>query len=494
MNRSIFRFPSPPQPMQFDGERYTSGTEGPIQHEHYHRYLFTLRYCVDKHVLDIASGEGYGSFLLGQVARSVIGVDIDQEAVDFANQNYMSELVSFRRGDATKLPIEDQSVDVVVSFETIEHFANQGDFVAEIDRVLRPDGLVIMSSPDREIYSEAQNYHNPFHVHEMNKEEFVDLLSGRFQHVRLLDQGAVYGSLIRPLAEAYTDNVEGFTTRDGQSFEHLTGVRGAPYFIALAAHTPVPMPPVSVLHSDFYRQQAEVHSQHAKQMADVEAALRAEQTAYRKQAAIFAQREQETAARHAAEIERLQAAMAARRSEHVEQIRALQEVEAKRNNEIAESIRQLALSQTRPSPLPRKLRGVGSLFSRKKRRLANDYRLLASSPLFDRNWYLSKYPDLDAVPTPPVSVLHSDVYRQQAEGHSQHAKQMAAVEAALRAEQTAYRKQAAIFAQREQETAARHAAKIERLKRQWRLGAPNTSNRYARFRKLRPNGTTRLQN
>ena len=111
--------------------------------------------------MDVASGEGYGSFLLGQAARSVVGVDVDQKAVDFANENYMSERVSFRRGDAVKLPIEDQSVDVVVSFETIEHFADQSGFVAEIDRVLRPDGLVIISSPDREIYSEAQNYQIP---------------------------------------------------------------------------------------------------------------------------------------------------------------------------------------------------------------------------------------------------------------------------------------------------------------------------------------------
>lgn len=75
MNRSTFKFPAPAQSMQFDGERYTSGVEGPIQREHYHRYLFALRYCVDKNVLDAASGEGYGSFLLGQVARSVVGVE-----------------------------------------------------------------------------------------------------------------------------------------------------------------------------------------------------------------------------------------------------------------------------------------------------------------------------------------------------------------------------------------------------------------------------------
>ena len=176
MDRSVFKFPSPTQPMRFSGERYTSGGEGPIQREHYHRYLFALHYCANKNVLDVASGEGYGSFLLGQVARSVIGIDIDQKAVDFANKNYISERVSYRRGDAAKLPVKDQSVDVVVSFETIEHFANQTDFINEIDRVLRPDGLLIMSSPNRELYSEAQNYKNPFHVREMNKQEFTDLL------------------------------------------------------------------------------------------------------------------------------------------------------------------------------------------------------------------------------------------------------------------------------------------------------------------------------
>ncbi len=177
----------------------------------------------------------------------MIGVDIDQKAVDFANQNYMSELVRFRRGDAVKLPIEDQSVDVVVSFEMVEHFADQGGFVAEIDRVLRPHGIVIMSSPDREIYSEARHYQNPFHVHEMNKQEFVDLLRLKFPYIQLLDQRAVHGSLIRPLPEMPADNFEEFTTRDGQVFQHLTGVRSAPYFIALAARTPVLASPVSLL-------------------------------------------------------------------------------------------------------------------------------------------------------------------------------------------------------------------------------------------------------
>ena len=116
---------------------------GDIQSEHFHRYLFALRYCEDKEVLDVASGEGYGSALLGQVARSVIGVDVDMASVDFANAHYLNERVSFRRGDAIALPIADASVDVVVSFETIEHLSDHEIFLTEVRRVLRPGGAML---------------------------------------------------------------------------------------------------------------------------------------------------------------------------------------------------------------------------------------------------------------------------------------------------------------------------------------------------------------
>ncbi len=406
MNRSVFKFPSPAQPMQFDGERYTSGIEGPIQREHYHRYLFALRYCEDKHVLDVASGEGYGSSLLGQVARSVTGVDIDPKTVDFANKNYMSERVSFRRGDAAKLPIEDQSVDVVVSFETIEHFANQTDFVMEIDRVLRPGGLVIMSSPNREIYSELNNYQNPFHVHELNRQEFVDLLGPCFPHIRMLEQGAVVGSLILPLPGEQSDNVEGFTTRDGQLYERLTGLPGAPYFIAIAARSPIPAPHQSVLHADFFHEQIErrfieiengreeqavAHSQRAQQKAAEEASLREEMTA-----------------RHAEQIAQTQAALHAHYAQQGAQVEAsLREEIAAQHAVISkvqeQLLRRLASTRTAlEAKLPRELRGIARFIHKQTRRLVREYRALASSPIFDRDWYLENNPDVAAAGYNPV--------------------------------------------------------------------------------------------
>src|SRR5436853_461771 len=118
MNRSAFKFPMPDERLEWTGERYVSGLGGQIEHEHYHRYLFSLGFCQGKAVLDIACGEGYGSYLLGQVAASVIGVDIDRQVVAWANRHYLNERVSFRQGDATGMPIDSCSIDVVVSFET----------------------------------------------------------------------------------------------------------------------------------------------------------------------------------------------------------------------------------------------------------------------------------------------------------------------------------------------------------------------------------------
>ncbi|MCX5493264.1 methyltransferase domain-containing protein [Kaistia dalseonensis] len=429
MNRSTFKFPHPEQVMPFDGERYTSGIEGTIQREHYHRYLFALRYCADFNVLDVASGEGYGSFLLGQVARSVIGVDIDQKTVDFANKNYISERVSYRRGDATKLPIDDHSVDVVVSFETIEHFAGQSEFIAEIDRVLRPGGIVIMSSPNREIYSDAQDYQNPFHVHELNRQEFVDLLSTRFPHVRLFEQAAVIGSVILPPPGEQAGGVEGYTTRDGQLFERVAGVPQAPYFLALAARVPIPPASPSVLHADFYREQIDRRLAEAEQsrqnMAIIEASLRADlaeaEQSRQNMAIIEASlranlaEEQATATRIRAELAAAQDTLTQTRAKldveqatiarlHAQHALALADLDSDLRTEFQEqSLRLFTRMQSAAgAKLPRELDGISRLIIKRKRRLARTYRLILSSHLFDAEWYLATYPDVAALQLDPI--------------------------------------------------------------------------------------------
>jgi len=262
-----FRFPEPAERQLFTGERYVSGLQGIIQHEHYHRYLFALRYCDGRDVLDIASGEGYGSFLIGQVARSVIGVDIDPESVEHANRSYGSNLVdrvishrniAFRVGNAASLPVPDGSVDTVVSFETLEHITEHEKFMAEVRRVLRPGGVLVISSPNRAVYTDEADHHNPYHVRELYRADFVALLQESFARLQLYEQRALNGSVIMVAEPRQTaTSVEGFAGIDGTTFERVAGMPHPPYFIAVASNSALPPAAENLMHSPRYMNELE---------------------------------------------------------------------------------------------------------------------------------------------------------------------------------------------------------------------------------------------
>src|SRR5262249_16303052 len=151
--------------LEFTGERFTTLVQGEIRHEHLHRYFFALQFCAGKSVLDVASGEGYGSALLATVASRVIGVDAAHDAIRHATENYFDHNLSFQCGQAAQLPVGTASIEVVVSFETLEHLCEQEQFLCEIKRVLRPGGLLVMSTPDHEFF--ATSPPNPFHLREL---------------------------------------------------------------------------------------------------------------------------------------------------------------------------------------------------------------------------------------------------------------------------------------------------------------------------------------
>ncbi len=169
--------------LTFTGERYVPGAGGEIVYEHVHRYAFARRYVAGRRVLDAACGEGYGSALLAAVARGVVGVDIDAPTIAHARATYGGVAnLSFVEGSATRLPLPDASVDIVVSFETIEHLeaADQAPMLAEFARVLSADGLLVLSAPNRTEYSDARGYTNPFHRHEHDRDELARLLDRDF--------------------------------------------------------------------------------------------------------------------------------------------------------------------------------------------------------------------------------------------------------------------------------------------------------------------------
>jgi hypothetical protein len=172
---------------------------GQIAYEHRHRYAICLEFARDNDVLDIACGEGYGSSLLAPVARSVTGVDIDDVAIRHAAARYPATNLVFRTGSATEIPLPDASIDVVVSFETIEHLTDHRTMLSEIVRVLRPAGRIVISSPNKRVYSDLHGVANAFHVRELYFDEFRDLLRDFFPRIRLFGQRIVGASAVHPL-------------------------------------------------------------------------------------------------------------------------------------------------------------------------------------------------------------------------------------------------------------------------------------------------------
>jgi len=229
--------------MRFSGERLTSAIGGQVEIEHLHRYFVARDLCRGRDVLDVACGEGYGSALLAQVARSVTGLDYDGPAVSHARQAFAADALFFAQGDATRLPFKDASFDAVVSFETIEHFAAHDAFLAEIRRVLRPGGLLVASSPDRDFYSGPGSQPNPFHVRELNRAEFCALLGGHFAHVATTLQRPVTGSVLMPAAEGGPCLPSVFERREDDLVRGSLGLPHAMYVVSVASDRPVSLPP-----------------------------------------------------------------------------------------------------------------------------------------------------------------------------------------------------------------------------------------------------------
>jgi len=151
------------------------------------RYLFAAQYVAGKTVLDIGCATGYGSALLKERgANEVVGGDVSTQALDVACKRYKQPGLDFRKLDAQELPFADASFDVVVSFELIEHLPSYEDFVAECWRLLRDDGILICSTPNKAAVSpDSKGTYRLHHFHEFYADELTELLSGHFTQVSL---------------------------------------------------------------------------------------------------------------------------------------------------------------------------------------------------------------------------------------------------------------------------------------------------------------------
>lgn len=177
--------------------------------EHLHRYAAALPFIKGKVVLDIACGEGYGCNLLTQEASKVIGIDIDVTCIKNAKLSYKNPQIEFLSGSILDIPLTSNCVDIITCFETLEHITEHENAITELKRVLKPDGILIISTPDKKNYSDDTGYHNPFHKKELYEYEFKTLINNHFKNTFFLSQQSVSASILLPINVEKTNLISG---------------------------------------------------------------------------------------------------------------------------------------------------------------------------------------------------------------------------------------------------------------------------------------------
>ena len=220
--------------LQWIGDRYIPdisleeiGAE--IHYEHIHRYLFAALFVKNRVVLDLGCGVGYGSYILSRCAKRVVGFDMDEKAIKRAESKYIRNNLEFITGSVTKIPINGSEIfDVAICFE---HISEQERMIEEIKRVLKKDGIFIVSTPNKKL----------FHKKELYFDEFYKLLKKYFKYVYLFGQRAYPSSQIWNLMEENGKNSEIIVDRsDKTGFVQTDYDKKEPmYFIAVASDTAV---------------------------------------------------------------------------------------------------------------------------------------------------------------------------------------------------------------------------------------------------------------
>jgi O-antigen biosynthesis protein len=169
-------------PERFDPETMQGET---IEAEHLARYRWASQLVPGRRrVLDAGCGMAYGTALLAASgAGETVGVDLAEEVLDHVREQ-MPNGVVLLQGDVRRLPFDDDTFDLVVCFEVIEHVSEPGEVLDELRRVLAPGGVLVISSPNRDTYPQG----NPHHVHEFTPPELESELSSRFAQVRMIHQ------------------------------------------------------------------------------------------------------------------------------------------------------------------------------------------------------------------------------------------------------------------------------------------------------------------
>lgn len=217
--------------MEFTGERVIPNkVPEDLYNEHISRYRFASRFIKSGYsIIDVGCGTGYGTYELSTKAKKIVGVDISPEAIDYANENYYNHNLSYICHDSKQMNLEEK-FELAVSFEVIEHIDSVEMYLESIKKCLSPEGIFIVSTPNKKMYSDAiENYNNSYHVKEYYLDEFKGLLNGYFKHIIIYSQDFLQGLIFRR-------NDQGtYTTNLDYSKDHKYDPDSASFFVAVCS-------------------------------------------------------------------------------------------------------------------------------------------------------------------------------------------------------------------------------------------------------------------
>ena len=252
--------------IEFTGERVIPGQVDPdLWAEHVSRYAFAARFASGARVLDLGCGAGYGTAELAGPARSAMGIDLAPEAVGHARSAYSLANISFIPASVTAVPFRDGVFDLITAFEVIEHLDDWRALLSEGRRLLRHNGVFLVSTPNKEYYTASRGASgpNPFHTHEFEFDEFRSVLAEFFPYCTVLLQNHLEAFAFYKASGA--SPVEG----------RMDGVRGVPqeahFFLAVCSlEDQPPMPSFLFVHqgSNVLREREKHIESLLRQLAD----------------------------------------------------------------------------------------------------------------------------------------------------------------------------------------------------------------------------------
>ncbi len=233
-------------------ERYDTKDTYHAWYEHWHRYHWISAFVKDLTVADLACGEGYGSALLAQHAKQVTGIDLSSATIEHAKKKYQEfSNLNYIQSDILNTPIPDESIDMVVSFETLEHLTAHHALLSEFKRVMKSKGVLVISTPDKNVYSGSET-HNEFHLEELTQAEFFDLISSQFEHALFFGQQLQTGSALAPIADNLSGAASSICVEQNNEFKLGNNQQMPTYLIAIASQSKQALTPFKSVAASFF--------------------------------------------------------------------------------------------------------------------------------------------------------------------------------------------------------------------------------------------------